>query len=49
MSNEGFCVWAKEKAASLQPKPGPLPEKIYAPGSQEYAAQQVFLEQQFSS
>src|SRR5271155_683241 len=43
MSNEGFYFWAKEKAASLQPKPAPRPEPIYAIGSQEYAAQQERL------
>jgi hypothetical protein len=43
MSNEGFYFWAKEKAASLQPKPAPRPEPIYAIGSQEYAAQQKRL------
>jgi hypothetical protein len=31
MSNEGFYFWAK-KAASLQPKPAPRPEPIYAIG-----------------
>ena len=30
MSNEGFYFWAKEKAASLQPKKPPLPEPIAA-------------------
>ena len=29
--------------ASLQPKPAPRPESIYAIGSQEYAAQQERL------
>jgi hypothetical protein len=43
MPNEGFYFWAKEKAASLQPKPAPRPEPIYAIGSQEYAAQQERL------
>ena len=43
MSNEGFYFWAKEKAASLQPKPAPRPEPIYAIGSQEHAAQQERL------
>ena len=46
MSNEGFYFWAKEKAASLQPKPAPRPEPIYAIGSQEYAAQQERLKLQ---
>jgi hypothetical protein len=32
MSNEGFYLWVKEKAASLQPKPAPRPEPIYAIG-----------------
>jgi len=40
MSNEGYFLWAKEKAASLQPKPAPRPAPIYAIGSQEYAAEQ---------
>jgi predicted phage terminase large subunit-like protein len=43
MSNEGFFEWARQKAASLQPKPAPLPEPVYAIGSQEYAAQQERL------
>ena len=43
MSNEGYYEWARQKAASLQPKPAPRPEPIYAIGSQEYAAQQERL------
>ena len=43
MASEGHFLWAKEKAASLQPKPAPRPEPIYAIGSQEYAAQQERL------
>jgi hypothetical protein len=45
MSNEGFYLWAK-KVASLQSKPAPRPEPIYAIGSQEYAAQQERLRMQ---
>ena len=44
MSNEGFYFWAKEKAASLQPRKPPLPEPIYAIGSMEYQAQQAAKE-----
>jgi phage terminase large subunit-like protein len=44
MSNEGFYFWAKEKAASLQPKKPPLPEPVYAVGSMEYQAQQAAKE-----
>jgi hypothetical protein len=44
MSNEGYYFWAKEKAASLQPKKPPLPEPIYATGSMEYQAQQAAKE-----
>jgi hypothetical protein len=44
MSNEGFYFWAKEKAASLQPKKPPLPEPIYAIDSMEYQAQQAAKE-----
>jgi hypothetical protein len=43
MASEGYFLWAKEKAASLRPKPAPRPEPIYAIGSQEYAAQQERL------
>ena len=43
MSNEGYFEWARQKAASLKPKPPPAPEPIYAIGSQEYAAQQERL------
>jgi phage terminase large subunit-like protein len=43
MSNEGFYEWARQKAASLQPKPAPRREPVYAVGSQEYAAQQERL------
>jgi hypothetical protein len=34
---------SEEKAASLQPKPAPRPEPIYAIGSHKYAAQQERL------
>jgi hypothetical protein len=44
MASEGYFMWAKEKAASLQPKPAPRPEPIYAIGSQEYAARQDLRE-----
>jgi phage terminase large subunit-like protein len=45
MSNEGFYFWAKEKAASLQPKKPPLPELVFAVGSMEWEAQQAAKEQ----
>jgi hypothetical protein len=43
MSNEGYFEWARQKAASLKPKPPPAPEMVYAIGSMEYAAQQERL------
>ena len=43
MSNEGFYFWAKEKAASLQPKKPPPPEPVFAVGSMEYEEQQKRL------
>jgi hypothetical protein len=43
MASEGHFLWAKEKAASLQPKPAPRPEPIYAIGSMEYEEQQKRL------
>ena len=35
MSNEAFYFWAKEKAASLQPKKSPPPEPVFAVGSMD--------------
>jgi hypothetical protein len=43
MSNEGFYFWAKEKAASLQPKKPPPREPVFAVGSMEYEEQQKRL------
>jgi hypothetical protein len=43
MSNEGYYEWARQKAASLQPKRPPLPEPVWAGGSMEYEEQQKRL------
>jgi hypothetical protein len=43
MSNEGYYEWARQKAASLQPKKPPSPEPVYAIGSMEYEEQQKRL------
>ena len=43
MSNEGYFEWARQKAASLKPKPPPAPKMVYAIGSMEYEAQQERL------
>ena len=43
MASEGHFLWAKEKAASLQPKKPPPPEPVYAIGSMEYEEQQKRL------
>ena len=36
MSNERYYEWARQKAASLQPKKPPSPEPVYAIGSMEH-------------
>jgi Terminase RNaseH-like domain len=40
MSQEGYYLWLRDKAASLKPKPPPPPPMIYAPGSVEFERQQ---------
>ena len=43
MSNERYYEWARQKAASLQPKKPLPPEPVYAIGSMEYEEQQKRL------
>ena len=43
VSNERYYEWARQKAASLQPKKPPSPEPVYAIGSMEHEEQQKRL------